>query len=161
MFGNSTPQLDSSRFVTHRPPRADVIPLDLVHSVFGEFPDDAQKVEVDDSDHQLVDRLRKTMASYWSDELEQCQTFRDILSDHYEEITLSAAHVGATKRTTDGHIEVKGFLITVLEGNRVGGDAELQGSMYSLEALRPKLRDLAYANNPFPFPCIIIQLVGT
>ena len=128
---SGTTKLDSRLFVTHRPPHADVVPLDLVHSVFGEFLDDTHNVDVDDSDHQLVDSLQRTMASYWSNELEQFHTFRSILTDHYKEILLSATQVGATKRTTDGHIEVDGFLITVLEGKRVGGEAELQGSMYS------------------------------
>ena len=55
VFGNTTQQLDSSLFVTHRPPRADVIPLELVHSVFGEFVDDAQKVEVDSTCPQFME----------------------------------------------------------------------------------------------------------
>ena len=42
----------------------------------------------------------------------------------------------------------------------MGGEAELQGSMYSLEALRPKLEVPGLFDNPFPFPCIITTLVG-
>ena len=41
-----------------------MVPSDLLHSVFGEFLDDAHNVDVDDSDHQLVDSLQRTMASY-------------------------------------------------------------------------------------------------
>ena len=64
---------------------------------------------------------------------------RSILTEYYKEITLSAAQAGATTHTTDGHIEVDVFFITGLEGKRVGGEAEVQGSMCSLEALRSKL----------------------
>ena len=147
-FGNS------SLFVTHRPPRADVVPLDLVHSVFGEFLDDAQNGSPEEPDYQLVESLRSTMAGYWNKELEQCQLFRSILAEHYEEISLSAG-------TTNGHIDVNGFLITALEGKRVGGEAEVHGSMHFLEALRAKLDKSGLTENPFPFPCIIITLVGT
>ena len=158
---NKYSQLDRSLYVTHRPPRADVIPLDLIHSVFGEFLDDAQNGCVDESDHQLVNSLRRTMAGYWNKELEQCQKFRSILATHYKEISLSTAQVGTTTCTTNGHIDVDGFLITVLEGNRVGGEADIQGSMYSREALKSKLKEPGIINNPFPFPCIIITLAGT
>ena len=158
---NTYSQLNSSLYVTHRPPRADVIPLELVHSVFGEFLDDAQNGCVDESDYQLVYSLRTTMAGYWNKELAQCQRFRSILAEHYKEISLSTAQVGATTVTTKGHIEVDGFLITILEGSRVGGVAEVKGSMYSREALRSKLKEPGVIENPFPFPCIIITLVGT
>jgi len=163
MFGtnNTIYQLDRNLFVTHRPPRLDAIPLDLLHPVFGEFVQNYQNNLPNTADVQLVESLQGTFPKYWDKELDQCEEFRSILAEHYKEIELSPGSVGGTTRTTDGHVSIKGLLIVVFEGKRVGGDAEVQGSMFPLTAFRARLEKLGLLGSRFPFPSIIITLIGT
>jgi len=161
-FGNNNlhHQLDQSLFITHRPPRADAVPLDLLHPVFGEFVHPAKNNLPDGSDYRLVGSLQEAISKHWDKEFDWCEEFRSILAKHYNEIVLLPGSVGATTRTTDGHININGLLIVVLEGEKVGGDAEIQGSMYPLTAFRARLEKLGLLGSPFLFPCIIITLVG-
>ena len=141
------------------PPRFDVIPLALLHPAFAEF--DKAEIMPDDLDVQLVRGLQTGMTRNWNTELNQCEEFRRILANYYTEIVLSPAQVGGIARFSDGHVDQNGLLLTVLQGKLDNGGAQVQGSMYSLTALREKLEAFNLLNRPFPFPCIIIILTGT
>jgi len=152
-------ELDPNLFATNMPTRFELIPLGLIHPAFALF-DDAE-IMPDDQDVRLVKELQTRMPQNWNTELRQCEEFRRIIAEYYKDIVLSPAHVGGTSRISDGHIDQNGLLLTVLEGKLEHGEAQVQGSMYPLTALREKLERLNLLNHPFPFPCIIIILTGT
>jgi len=141
------------------PPRFDLIPFTLLHPAFAKF-DDAE-IMPDDQDVHLVRELQTKMTRNWNTELNKCDEFRTILAMHYKDIVLLPAHVGGTAHISDGHFDQNGLLLTVLQGGPENGEAQVQGSMYALTALREKLEKLNLLNHPFPFPCIIIILTGT
>jgi len=150
--------LNPSLFATNMPPRFDLIPFALLHPAFAEF-DDAE-IMPDDMDVYLVRELQTGMTRNWDTELNQCEEFQRILAKYYTDIALSPAHVGETTSISDGHCDQNGLLLTVLQGTLENGESQVQGSMYSLTALREKLEKLNLLNRPFPFPCIIIILTS-
>jgi len=158
MVGNGSRHYDlnPNLFATDMSPRFDPIPFALLHPAFAEF--DNAEIMPEDEDVQLVKGLQTGMNRNFNTERNQCEEFWGILTKYYKEIAWSPT---GTARSSDGRVDQNGLLLTVLQGELEKGRAQVQGSMYSLEALREKLEKLNLLNRPFPFPCMIIILTGT
>ena len=126
-----------SIFALHRPPTHADLPLALLQPIFAEFVADAEHLEPNPEDNALVLELRSAMSEPWKDEDKQSAKFRAIIHEHYS-IQLYPATVGSTKRTSDGHATIGQhmYLVFEMKGWSGNGDAEVQASLYALEALR-------------------------
>lgn len=154
--------LEAEKFAFHRPPLPQSIPLSLLHRTFGQFVENVKVYEPTATENALVHKLRQSMSIPHNTENDLCASFRDILVEHYPEIQLEPANIGATKYYSDGHCKVREFIILVEEGKLLGtsnhGDPEVQACGYYLTAIRNLFGKRGDLNDLCP--CMIIYIHG-
>jgi len=69
-------------FVINRPPSPAVVPLALMHEVFGKFMQDLQRHEPTYEDNRFLSELRRKMVEVYKDENERNEEFNKVCNEH-------------------------------------------------------------------------------
>ena len=139
-------------------PKADpeILPIALMHEVFGVFLDNYEKHQLTEKDNKLLNELQEAMLQQYEDEIKRANVFRNVFLSLG--ITLEAAYIGGTKFATDGHVQLEGnpLLITEAKNDWTGlsAAAHLQAFAYYLEFIKEK------GNQAGKTPCFLLYYVG-
>ena len=149
---------DTQAIACNRPSSAtDVIPVTLLHPVFGEFIDDCENYEPHKTDHDFVLKLQTAMSHIYADEKSRAKAIRDIFELYG--IYLRPTKIGNFE--TDGDMTSGRFVTLLAEfKNDVGWSGAkpyLQAALYYLEFTRK----LAPKFSQSALPCLIMLVFGS
>jgi hypothetical protein len=149
---------DAQAIACNRPSSAsDVIPVTLLHPVFGEFIDDCDNYEPNKKDHDVVLKLQTAMSHIYADEKSRAKAIRDVFESYG--IYLRPTKIGSFE--TDGDMTSGRFVTLLAEfKNDVGwsgAEPYLQAALYYLEFTRK----LAPKYSQSSLPCLIMLVFGS
>ena len=150
---------DGPAFYFNRPPSAaGIIPVTLLHPIFGQFVDDCDTHMPKREDNALVFALSKAMSEFYDDEDSRASHFREILAEHG--IEMVATRIEGTKYQTDGDMQTKRhrYLIAEVKGEigSKGAEPLFQVGWYYQESTKKPAQDKGGS----PLPCLLIYLFG-
>ena len=143
----------------NRPPHAmDVIPITLLHPVFGRFLDDIETCKLMAEDNALALNLSRVMADIYSAEEKWGSAIRGAL--HEVGITLVGTAIEATKYSTNGDLQYNWhhYVIAELknEVGSLGAEPNAQAAAYYLKSMQ-KLTPQCPKS---PLPCFLLYVFG-
>jgi hypothetical protein len=150
---------DGPAFYFNRPPSAaGIIPVTLLHPIFGQFVDDCDTHMPTREDNTLVFALSKAMSEFYDNEDSRATEFRDILAAHG--IEMRATRIEGTKYQTDGDIQMEFNRYTIAEvkgeiGSK-GAEPLIQVGWYYQESTKKAAQDKGGSC----LPCLLIYLFG-
>jgi len=135
-----------------------MIPIALLHPVFGQFINNCQNHTPTMDNNKLVLSLSRAMSKFYINEYARAAKFQEILMEH--SIMLVASEIEGSQCKTDGDLRWKGLCYIILEAKNElgGGGAEplFEAMLYYLKSMRKQSEEDAHAR----LPSLIIYLSG-